>query len=254
MPSCITWCATSSARWSTSAAARSRRTGWRKCWQARDRDAGGADLHAGRPVPGENRLRSQVGAAAGSARSPRAWSAWFLITECLCHAPYPNQDLRPDPRRRRATRPWPPAPTRSASCSIRTARATSRRQQAAALIAPVPPFVTAVGAVRQRRRRKQVRGGSGGGAGGAAAVPWRRNAGAVRGDRRSGVRRPFVRAFRVRPDTQPPDLLEYEQQLSRRQSLVLPACCSIPRWTPTAAAERFSIGLSFQKNSRLGSF
>ncbi len=118
---------------------RSRRTGWASCWTARDRHAGRADLHAGRPVPGENRLRSQVGTAAGQRASPLA----LVLTKDL-PCTHPHQDLRPDPRRGRRAPPWRPAPTRIGFVFYPPSPRYVTPAQAAALMRGVPPFVTTV--------------------------------------------------------------------------------------------------------------
>lgn len=69
----------------------------------------------------------------------------------------------------------------------------------------------------------------------------------------AAVRRPFVRAFRVKPDTSASDLLESEAQY--RVASAWFSGLLLDTWVaPTAVQERFSIGLLFQKSSRLGSF
>ena len=69
----------------------------------------------------------------------------------------------------------------------------------------------------------------------------------------SAVQRPFVRAYRVEPDTSAADLLESEAQY-RTASPWFSGLLLDTSWMPMAAQERFSIGLLFPKSSRLGSF
>ena len=113
------------------------------------------------------------------------------------HEPaYSNQNLRHDAPTRRATRPSPPAPTRSASCFTRRVRATSRPDQAAPLIAAAAAVRDARSACSSMRRRTRWRPCVAAGAGLAAAIPRRRNARTVRAIAEH-VRRPFVaRAYR----------------------------------------------------------
>ena len=65
---------------------------------------------------------------------------------------------------------------------------------------------------------------------------------------------PFIRVFRVRTDTTADDLLQCEKGFIAMPVRFSRGCCWIPLRMPMAERERFSIGLSCQKKSGLGSF
>ena len=68
------------------------------------------------------------------------------------------------------------------------------------------------------------------------------------------VNRPFMRALRVGAGYDGRRFARIRASITAPPAACSPACCSMPSSTAMAAVERFSIGLSFQKNSRLGSF
>ena len=84
------------------------------------------------------------------------------------------------------------------------------------------------------------------GAGRAAAVPWRRNARSSARRSRQRVKRPFVRAVRVRPDMQPCRFARMRVQLSRRQPLV----CRIAARCPGGRLRRRRKGFRLVSHSR----
>ena len=177
--SCITWCATSSARWSTSAPA-SAPPAWigRAAARRATARAGaptfaadglyftGADYDARFALPptrarrsGANRMtrshddrRARADACRACARASRSAASRASTT-----------------RARRRTR----APMRSASCSGPARRASSHRRRRAAIVAALPPYVTR----RRPLRRSRAAGGARGARRGAArpaAIPRQR--------------------------------------------------------------------------------
>jgi phosphoribosylanthranilate isomerase len=101
--------------------------------------------------------------------------------------------------------------------------------RAAELAARLPPFVTPV-LLFVNASPSEVRARHRPAAAGAAAVPWRRDARAVR----LAAGRPWMRAARMAPGF---DLLDFA-----RASKAHRPCCSTPMSRATVAAERLSIG------------
>jgi hypothetical protein len=194
-----------------------------------------ADLHARRFVSCYNRLRSEVGTAAGGGsaaalalnrfssfprrREPKFVSAasagrtWIPALRGddgrFPMSTNPHQNLRHHPRtrparRRRCRRRRPRFRVLSEEPALHRARAVRGAGSCRA-------------AVRERRRpvRQRQRGAGPGGRGRradrAAAVPWRRNGGGVR-RHRGGGKTPLHAGFRVKPDTSAADLIESEAQ------------------------------------------
>ena len=127
-------------------------------------------------------------------------------------------------------------------------------ERCAALARALPPFVSGVALFVNADRGRGARRRSTPGRSALLQFHGDETRGRVRAPSRPPCKRPFMRAFRVKPDTTRRRFARIGSSIPRRQPRGSRACCSTPGSMPTAAQERSSIGLLFQKSSRLGSF